>query len=236
MPTRSPARWSAPWTRPAAAAKSRWPTTTANGITPESVKSRISDILDSRLREATMSAPTSRSSPSCDGAMVGNNLKAHLEALEKQMRDAAADLDFETAARLRDEIKRLREMELSDLRRSARPLRRIRKPGLGPREGQAQQGPRHPPRGRRKRAEQAGDPHGPARRGRQDAVRQAVDRRHGPGHGCDEAGRCRVTFAVQEAVACRGAWRRLWLARRCAETVPQELARRDDGPPHRKTR
>ena len=48
-----------------------------------------------------------------EGALVGNNLAAHLEHLEKQMRDAAADLDFETAARLRDEIKRLRETELA---------------------------------------------------------------------------------------------------------------------------
>ena len=45
--------------------------------------------------------------------MIGNNLKTHLEHLEKRMRDAAADLDFETAARLRDEIKRLRETELA---------------------------------------------------------------------------------------------------------------------------
>ena len=45
--------------------------------------------------------------------MMGNNLKTHLEHLEKKMRDAAADLDFETAARLRDEIKRLRETELA---------------------------------------------------------------------------------------------------------------------------
>ena len=45
--------------------------------------------------------------------MVGNNLKAHLEYLEKEMRDAAADLDFERAARLRDEAKRLRETELA---------------------------------------------------------------------------------------------------------------------------
>ena len=44
--------------------------------------------------------------------MVGNNLKAHLEYLQKKMRDAAADLNFEEAARLRDEIKRLTEMEL----------------------------------------------------------------------------------------------------------------------------
>ncbi|TIT71870.1 MAG: excinuclease ABC subunit B, partial [Mesorhizobium sp.] len=47
------------------------------------------------------------------GAMIGNNLKTHLEALDKQMRDAAANLDFEKAARVRDEIKRLREMELA---------------------------------------------------------------------------------------------------------------------------
>ena len=47
-----------------------------------------------------------------EGAMVGNNLGAHLEHLQKKMRDAAADLDFETAARLRDEIKRLEALEL----------------------------------------------------------------------------------------------------------------------------
>src|SRR5690554_2250783 len=44
--------------------------------------------------------------------MMGNNLKAHLEHLQKKMRDAAADLNFEEAARLRDEIKRLTELEL----------------------------------------------------------------------------------------------------------------------------
>ena len=45
--------------------------------------------------------------------MIGNNLMAHLEHLDRSMRDAAADLDFEKAARIRDEIKRLREMELA---------------------------------------------------------------------------------------------------------------------------
>jgi excinuclease ABC subunit B len=84
----------------------------AHGITPESVKSRIADILDSVYEQDHVRAelPASR-----DGAnnLVGNNLKAHLEHLEKRMRDAAADLDFEQAARLRDEIKRLRETELA---------------------------------------------------------------------------------------------------------------------------
>lgn len=84
----------------------------ANGITPESVKSRISDILDSVYEKDHVRADISQFTDSA-GAMMGNNLKVHLEALEKQMRAAATDLDFEKAARLRDEIKRLRDMELS---------------------------------------------------------------------------------------------------------------------------
>ncbi|MFD2053444.1 excinuclease ABC subunit UvrB [Mesorhizobium calcicola] len=84
----------------------------ANGITPESVKSRISDILDSVYEKDHVRADISQFTDSA-GAMMGNNLKAHLDALDKQMRDAAANLDFEKAARIRDEIKRLREMELS---------------------------------------------------------------------------------------------------------------------------
>ncbi|MER9888816.1 excinuclease ABC subunit UvrB [Mesorhizobium sp. M0114] len=84
----------------------------ANGITPESVKSRISDVLDSVYEKDHVRADISQFTDSA-GAMMGNNLKAHLDALEKQMRDAAANLDFEKAARIRDEIKRLREMELS---------------------------------------------------------------------------------------------------------------------------
>lgn len=84
----------------------------ANGITPESVKSRISDILDSVYEKDHVRADISQFTDDA-GSMMGNNLKAHLEALDKQMRNAATDLDFEKAARIRDEIKRLREMELS---------------------------------------------------------------------------------------------------------------------------
>ncbi|WP_187972218.1 excinuclease ABC subunit UvrB [Aquibium microcysteis] len=86
-----------------------------HGITPESVKSRIADILDSVYEKDHVRADISGFTESGKDNLVGNNLKAHLEHLEKAMRNAAADLDFETAARLRDEIKRLRETELAVL-------------------------------------------------------------------------------------------------------------------------
>ena len=93
-----------------------------NGITPESVKAQIADILDSGYEQDHVRADISGFKES--GAMVGDNLATHLEALEKQMRDAAADLDFEEAARLRDEIKRLRETELAVMNN---PLARLEK-------------------------------------------------------------------------------------------------------------
>ncbi|MDF8354605.1 excinuclease ABC subunit UvrB [Ensifer adhaerens] len=88
----------------------------ANGITPESVKAKISDILDSVYEKDHVRADISGVAGKgfADGGhLVGNNLQAHLNALEKQMRDAAGDLDFEKAARLRDEIKRLKAAELA---------------------------------------------------------------------------------------------------------------------------
>lgn len=89
---------------------------TEHGITPESVKRNISDILDSVYERDHVRADISGVSGKgfADGGhLVGNNLQAHLNALEKDMRNAAADLDFEKAARLRDEIKRLKAVELS---------------------------------------------------------------------------------------------------------------------------
>ncbi|MEP1206773.1 MAG: excinuclease ABC subunit UvrB [Rhizobiaceae bacterium] len=80
-----------------------------HGITPQSIKRDISDILGSVYEGDHVRVEVELAD---EGALVGNNLKTHLEALEKEMRDAAADLDFEKAASLRDEIKRLQETEL----------------------------------------------------------------------------------------------------------------------------
>jgi excinuclease ABC subunit B len=81
-----------------------------HGITPESVKSQIKDILASPYEKDHVTVPAGVA----EGAtpFIGDNFKTTLKDLEGRMREAAANLEFEEAARLRDEIKRLKLLDL----------------------------------------------------------------------------------------------------------------------------
>ncbi|HEY5167250.1 MAG TPA: excinuclease ABC subunit UvrB, partial [Pseudolabrys sp.] len=86
---------------------------TANGITPESIKRSIHDIMDSVYERDHVLISTGGAGEFADAASIGHNFEAVIGDLETRMRAAAGDLDFEEAARLRDEIKRLRQTELA---------------------------------------------------------------------------------------------------------------------------
>ncbi len=110
---------------------------TEHGITPQSIKRDIGDILDSvyegdhvRIAASDTVRDYAKGLAEDGEHFIGANLAAVIADMEKRMLSASADLEFEEAARLRDEIARLRETELdmlepgSAMRKKGRTYRR----------------------------------------------------------------------------------------------------------------
>jgi len=82
-----------------------------HGITPATIKKNVDDVLEGLFPADT---DQSRVTAKIDKKpLVGANLQAHLDGLRKDMLKAAENLEFEEAARIRDEVKRLEAVELA---------------------------------------------------------------------------------------------------------------------------
>ncbi|GAA5263773.1 excinuclease ABC subunit B [Acidiphilium sp. MT5] len=104
----------------------------ANGITPQSIRKNIGEVLHSVYEQDYVTVAPVKDTDADE--FVGKDLQSSIAELEKKMRNAAANLEFETAARLRDEIKRLEALDLGLPAPAAAPRRpRDRTPEpLGP--------------------------------------------------------------------------------------------------------
>ena len=83
-----------------------------NGITPASVKRDIRESRTSPYESRALDKLTAPGMAEESRPFVGTNFQAALKDLEGRMRNAAANLEFEEAARMRDEIKRMKLMDL----------------------------------------------------------------------------------------------------------------------------
>ncbi len=99
-----------------------------HGITPTSIRRQIGNVLESVFEQDYVTVAPIKDGDTAE--FVGKDLKASIADLEKKMRAAAANLEFEQAARLRDEIKRLEALELG-LPEPPRPSASLR-PKKGP--------------------------------------------------------------------------------------------------------
>ena len=75
-----------------------------NNISAKTIKKEISDILESVYEKDYVKVSKDSN--------IGGNLKKHLKALNKNMKEAASNLEFEEAAKIRDEIRKLESTEL----------------------------------------------------------------------------------------------------------------------------
>jgi len=75
-----------------------------HNIDAASIKKEINDVLESVYEKDYLKVGT--------GDNIGGNLKKHLKQLNKRMKDAATNLEFEEAAKIRDEIRNLEASEL----------------------------------------------------------------------------------------------------------------------------
>ncbi len=122
-----------------------------HGITPETIHKNVADVMAGLYAGDTDQA---RITATVEKPLIGANLETHLKALRKQMFEAAENLEFEEAARLRDEVKRLETVDLlvaddplarqSDIEKSVADL----KPAKG-RSKSGQPGRRSPRRRKR---------------------------------------------------------------------------------------